>query len=286
MKQFTRICPKCNKEIHYQSNSAMWLGNKKNSKCRSCAKKGQFQHRGKDNYFYGKHHTEETKLKLRQINLGYKHSEEAKAKISKRSAGQNNPMFGRRVYDIWVQKYGKETADEKLINYKKLQSELHTGKRNPAYGKNYHNGSGNGWKGWYKDIFFRSLRELSFLVKLMNSHHSWYNGEKIRIPYKDCLGTDRTYAPDFIINDRIMIEIKPKKLQKTPTILAKSNAATEYCKQNNMVFKIIDSLKLSTKQVKELLNSKLLVFQERYAIKFEEFCRKSDKKQSSIASRS
>jgi hypothetical protein len=31
---------------------------------------------------YGKHHTEETKEKLRKANTGYKHSDEARQKIS------------------------------------------------------------------------------------------------------------------------------------------------------------------------------------------------------------
>lgn len=37
---------------------------------------------GKNHYFYGKHHTEETKEKIRQASIGRKHSDESKRKIS------------------------------------------------------------------------------------------------------------------------------------------------------------------------------------------------------------
>lgn len=37
---------------------------------------------GKDNHFYGKHHTEEAKEKMRQASTGRKHSDETKRKIS------------------------------------------------------------------------------------------------------------------------------------------------------------------------------------------------------------
>ena len=51
---------------------------------------------------YGKHHSEETKKKMRESHkgntcrLGTKHSGEAKRKISKATKGEKNPMFGKK----------------------------------------------------------------------------------------------------------------------------------------------------------------------------------------------
>ena len=52
-----------------------------------------------NNSMYGKHHTEETKERLRQANLGKILSEEHKQKISDTlkgiRCGEDNPMYGR-----------------------------------------------------------------------------------------------------------------------------------------------------------------------------------------------
>lgn len=73
--------------------------------------------KGENNPFYGKHHTEETKEKIRQKKLGVSHplnlSEEQRKSISERSKS------------LWT--------DEK----KKEQSEKMSGKNNPMYGKQY-----------------------------------------------------------------------------------------------------------------------------------------------------
>jgi hypothetical protein len=45
-------------------------------------------------------------------------SDDFKQKISKSTSGKNNPMFGKSVYSVWIEKYGKEIADNKLIEYK------------------------------------------------------------------------------------------------------------------------------------------------------------------------
>ncbi len=38
------------------------------------------------------------------------------------------------------------------------------GEGNNMYGRPSPQGSGNGWSGWYKERYFRSLRELMFLI--------------------------------------------------------------------------------------------------------------------------
>lgn len=68
-------------------------------------------------------HTEETKNKLREINLGRKHTEETKNKLSElrkgKYTGENNPFYGRQ--------HSEETI-------KKLR-ELNLGENSPNYGK-------------------------------------------------------------------------------------------------------------------------------------------------------
>jgi group I intron endonuclease len=53
-----------------------------------------------------------------------KHKKESIDKISftrkqnKKTSGEKNGMFGTNAYNIWVDKYGKEIADKKLIEWK------------------------------------------------------------------------------------------------------------------------------------------------------------------------
>lgn len=51
---------------------------------------------------------------------GKKHKQSAKDKMSNRHSGICNPMFGRSVYDIWIEKYGLEKGTEmRLIDIEK-----------------------------------------------------------------------------------------------------------------------------------------------------------------------
>jgi hypothetical protein len=89
--------------------------------------------------FDGKFHSQETKQKLRQINLGRKHSEETRRKISESHKCSNHYQ------------YGKPLSEET----KKKLKEINIGKNNPNYGKHWWNNGhisklsiecpGNGW---------------------------------------------------------------------------------------------------------------------------------------------
>lgn len=57
---------------------------------------------GENNGFYGKYHTEENKERLRQMNLGNKHTEEDKAKIGKAMSSM-----------VWINKDGKNKRVQK-----------------------------------------------------------------------------------------------------------------------------------------------------------------------------
>jgi len=43
-------------------------------------------------------------------------------KIGLKFKGEKNPMYKRTIYECWVEKYGKQIADEKMISYKNNMS--------------------------------------------------------------------------------------------------------------------------------------------------------------------
>lgn len=154
--------------------------------------------------------------------------------------------------------YGEERAAE----MKEKLSEKFSGENNPMFGRPSPKGSGNGWSGWYKNFYFRSLLELSFIYKTDGVK----SAESIKIPYIDFDGTARTYHPDFICGNTL-IEIKPKKLLGAATNKLKFEAGKKFCEENNFQFKILtedDIEKLSDEEIQQLHDSHSIKFIERY----------------------
>ena len=77
---------------------------------------------------------------------GFTVSEDVKEKL-RISSTVNNGMKGRSVYSVWIEKYGKDIADEKMSNLKTKLSIANAGVNNPMYGKPSPHGSGYGWQG-------------------------------------------------------------------------------------------------------------------------------------------
>ena len=272
LKSFKRKCPSCNREINYQTNSGFWLGNKKNSRCKSCATSGinnaMFGKTGAQNPFYGKHHTPEQKAKWSKQLIGRKLSQEHAAKIIE--FGKKNIIQGN-VYDFWLEKYGKEEADRRLAVTKAKHSKNNSGKGNPMYGKPSPQGAGNGWSGWYKGWFFRSLRELKYVLNLDSKGIPWKSAETkvYQVSYINPMGRPANYFPDFVVGKKI-VECKPKKLWNTPTVQAKTRAAKNYFSQIGLEFELIDPGKFDEKQFKFLLENGIIKLTEKYRTLYED----------------
>jgi hypothetical protein len=145
------------------------------------------------------------------------------------------------------------------IEIKAKLSKINSGENNPMFGKPAPQGSGNGWSGWYNGWFFRSILELSYMIKVIERYSmKWETGEnhKYKIPYTDTYGVCRNYFPDFIINDKYIVEIKPNRLIKTLKVIEKINAGIEYCNTNNMIYKITNIPPLTNYEFKCLIETK------------------------------
>ena len=65
---------------------------------------------GKNHPMYGKHHSEETKLKLSEANKGKHLSEETKLKISEVRKGKNHPLYGKHHSDETKKKMSEKVS--------------------------------------------------------------------------------------------------------------------------------------------------------------------------------
>lgn len=268
--EYIRECPKCFKEIKHKKLKNMISAKERGSLCRSCCNSGE------NNPFYKKTHSKESidKIKLNNIlNIDKYRTKEFREKMSKISSNENNPMYGRSFYDVWVSKYGKEVAELKMLEYKKKQSEKNTGSKNNMYGKPSPKGGGNGWSGWYKDNFFKSLKELSCMILFENYGVEFESAEskKFRIRYIDWDGKERNYYPDFFIpSEGKIVECKPTNLIKSKNVECKRIYAEIFCKSNGYIYEIIDPPRLSSDKIKKLYLTGLIKFIDRYDEKFKD----------------
>ena len=151
---------------------------------------------------------------------------------SQKTVGANNPNFGGKysrgfadnpLTGTFEDRFGKEEADRR----KSFLSKINSGCNNPMYGKPSPKKSGNGISGWWKNkLYFRSLLELSFILKCEQEGKILCCAEKkqYRAEY-EFRGVKRTYVPDFVDEDGNLFECKPAKLLNTEIVKAKIHAA-------------------------------------------------------------
>lgn len=274
--QYIRNCPVCQTKIYYISKNGFNNAEKNQSKCRSCVfpeeRKKLYSEKfsGERNPFFGKKQTQKYKLaqeKRRGVPI---HTEKSKRKISERNT-LYAPMKGRSFYSVWVEKYGREKADIKMAEYKEKQRQNSLGEKNNMFGKPSPNGSGNGYSGWYNGQFFRSLKELMFIINYLERFKFKYQSlesKGLKIKYFDEFSkTHRNYFGDFLVNEKYFVEIKPKKLWHTPLNKQKFSAAKDFCKKNSLIFKLIDP-KVDNCLIIKLFEDNKIKFTDRYLTKF------------------
>jgi hypothetical protein len=258
---FSRRCPLCDVEIFYSTKGNLNLAIRKNGSCQECYFKNR-DHGGDKNPFYGKHHNESSKEKIRNMDRSFTQTLSFKEKAIETL--KLSWSDGKSCYDHWFEKYGKEIADQKLLEIKKKHSINNTGAGNPMYGKPPTKGTGDGWSGWYKGWYFRSLLELSYVVGVLEPLNiKWESAEKsyLGMPYKDLNDNAKMYFADFLIDGYLLTEIKPKKLINSPKVLAKRMAAEEFCKQNtNFSYQILTPEYLDSDTRLKLYNDKTIIF--------------------------
>lgn len=126
-----RICPSCGDNIEYLSKGGYVSAIKNNSKCRRCISKltgftdryaTQGQNSGKDNAFYGKKHSQETKdiISDLAINRDWSHHRTDEFRKSQRDKSliyfNNNEH--KSVVEFWRDKYDEETVKQREEEWK------------------------------------------------------------------------------------------------------------------------------------------------------------------------
>jgi len=260
---YEKKCPCCDQKMIYKNKRSFNISVKKNRCCLSCSR------RGENNPFYGKKHKQESIDKIKKTSLNSEKrknyinklkSKEYREHLSEKLKGENNPNYGKGYVKSWTAKYGEDKASEMVRKFRELQSKHSSGENNPMFAKPSPKKSGSGVSGWYKNIYFRSLLELSFIVNYLERFNmEWESGElrKYIIKYNHD-GKTKNYFPDFVINEKYVVECKPKKLWGTKQNQAKFEFAKKHCEKNNMIYKVIDPVKIKNIKLNNLIESGLV----------------------------
>lgn len=94
-----------------------------------------------------------------------------------------------------------------------------------------------GYTGTYKHHSFRSLMELSYILD-NEADHRIESAEHIKIGYR-FNDKAHNYLPDFIVDGKAMVEIKPECHWAQPVIKSKCVAARQYCSERGLSFEMI-----------------------------------------------
>lgn len=274
---FILECDMCAKEFT-RTKARRICSRKRTGKdlCNSCSKSGKL------NSFYGKTHTSDNKEKTSirmKLNIGERntffgkhHSEETKKILSEKTKQniENGTVDWRQPEFLAEQK--KPGNPKYLRNWRssltaEKRKEIYgfPGETNPMFGKPSPKGSGNGWSGWYKGIFFRSLLELGFMLENPNAVTA--ETKEFSVSYLDEDGKKRNYFPDFFVNGKI-IEVKPKRLLETRRNKLKFAAARKAF-ENFVVLTDDDVSKPQVNQLRELINAGDVTLMEKYKKKME-----------------
>ena len=90
-----------------------------------------------------------------------------------------------------------------------------------------------------------------------------FESEKYKIFYSED-GINRNYFPDFVINNKYIIECKPKKLWNTKKNKLKFDYAKKFCEEKNYIFKIKDLPKIKKTQLLSLIDSNLVTLTNKW----------------------
>jgi hypothetical protein len=281
MKIYSRKCPVCYLNLTYKTKQSCLKSEEKKSPCRVCA--GVIRGKnisGSGNPMFGKKHSKQAILQMKQRIHPHVKTDWFKKSKSEQMKGAGNPNYKNSNYKIWLQKYGEEKAKILEDNRRMKLSKHFSGEGNPMYGKPTPLGSGNGWSGWYKNWYFRSIKELSYMINVLESNNlKWKSADSFDLRIKYLIDKkERTYIADFLVEGKYLIEIKPLRLHHSKIVMSKKEAAIDFCNKNNLLYEIIDPKSLSSQELEQLHKNRVIEFLPKYENKFKQLLKGNDAK--------
>ena len=195
-------------------------------------------------------------------------------------AGRRNSSYGKTFSEERKRKIGEKSRGRKILPYERtpeIKEKISNGlkeyyathevsketreKLSQAWTRGCYNNSpmGRGYSGYFyspknkKDYFFRSLLELNYLIIIEQDETvESYTVE----PFQIKLTNNHHYTPDVLINNELIIELKPRNHLNWENVERweeEMHGLKEYCKKHNYSYKVVydDDISFETKQFKK-----------------------------------
>lgn len=195
---------------------------------------------GENNPFYGKTHSEKTRKLMSENHADF--------------TGENNPLVkwlsedekNREEYSRIMKAAWDDPKKYTMLckrNSKSIEKAILNGNHNP-YSNCLH-----GWfssKKFGKKFYYQSSYELDFL-EFCERSDKVCSLQKVNfsIPYKDDCGKEHNYFPDFVVNEKVVVEIKPKTMLGYNNNREKIEYAKKFCRDRGYKYKLLMEEELS-----------------------------------------
>lgn len=206
-------------------------------------KEYQEKNSGKGNPFFGKKHSKKTKKQMSDNHADFTGDKNPLVKWLEKEPN-NRKVFSTKLKTAWTEKFKDENVRRQFCeNNSKTISKLYVNGFNPYT---------NCERGWFisekfkNKFYYCSSYEKKFLEFCEASNKiKALQRLSFVIPYKDEIGKRRNYYPDFIVNQIVVIEIKPKSMLNYNHNKQKIAAGKKYCDKNGYEYKLLmeDELK-------------------------------------------
>ncbi len=175
-------------------------------------------------------------------------------KESKKIISKNSDTGSLKYF---INKHGNIKGNE--LYKERCKKVANFGPDNAQYGQPAPKGSGNGISGYYKNYYFRSLLEYSFMKMLENNKLLFKCNDVNKKEYPEKviirLPSGRSYTPDFIIENSL-VEVKSNYNLSLPETIEKTNAGYKYIERS----KLLDSYLIFTE--KNIIQDDVIMLQD------------------------
>lgn len=230
--------------------TCVWFKGKKLTK--EHRKKISLVTKGKRNPFYGKKHTKETRLRMSKNHANFKGNKNPFKKAMKNKKFML--AFCKKLKRGWNKnKKDKVKYNRICDNASKRVTKLQQCGLLNSYGRGHKQGKYFSHK-FKINFYYRSSYELAFIKFCENiSMVEQLKQGTIVIKYKNKEGRIHRYLPDFLINNKFLIEVKADRLINFGVNPCKFKSARQYCRKNKLKFLIFTEKHLFLEVIKESL---------------------------------
>lgn len=120
------------------------------------------------------------------------------------------------------------------------------------------------FKGWYKGWFFRSLKELSYVLLCEKNGLKWRTAEtdEFAVYYTDLYGRKKKHWADLFVDEHIIVEVKPSKHQKGKLVQLKAQAMKKFCDEKGYTYMMVSPRKVAKAELETLIKKGMITFTE------------------------